>query len=159
MKALIVSDSHGRFGCIQDVIEREQPMDILLHAGDAQGNMERLAEFAGCPIFTARGNCDFYSDVPYEQIVPFGSHRIFLSHGHQYRIKLSVSEIAEAARQEGADIVVCGHTHKPLIEERYGVLVLNPGSISEPRQENRRPTYLVLKTEAMGKLSWEVKYV
>ena len=36
MKAVIVSDSHGRFGGIQDIIEKEAPFDLFLHAGDIQ---------------------------------------------------------------------------------------------------------------------------
>jgi hypothetical protein len=59
VKAVIVSDSHGRFGGIQDIIEREAPFDMFLHAGDIQGGVGRIEEWAGCPVYVVKGNCDW----------------------------------------------------------------------------------------------------
>lgn len=158
MKAVIVSDSHGRFGDIQEMIEREAPFDLFLHAGDIQGGAARIEDWAGCPVYVVRGNCDWSGDYPQERIVEFGGERIFLTHGHRYNVRAGVTELASAAAKAGAGIAVFGHTHIPLAEERYGVILLNPGSITEPRQEVRKPTYLVLEKEPGGKLQWEFKY-
>ena len=158
MKAVIVSDSHGRFGAMQEIIEKESPFDMFLHAGDLQGSLSSLEDFAGVPVFAVRGNCDMFSSCEPEQVVAFGSHRIFLTHGHRYGVRLGVEELAGAAAARGCDIAVFGHTHIPQADERYGVTVLNPGSISEPRQKNARPTYMVLETVSGGGLKWEIKY-
>lgn len=158
MKAVIVSDSHGRFGGIQEIIEREAPFDVFLHAGDIQGGIGRIEEWAGCPVYAVKGNCDWSGDFPNEVMVPFGSHRIFLTHGHRHAVKVEKETIARAAKNLGADIAVHGHSHIPSADERYGVIILCPGSVSEPRQPNRRPTYIVLETASGGKVTWEIKY-
>ncbi len=158
MKAVIVSDSHGRFGGIQDIIEREAPFDVFLHAGDIQGGSGRIEDWAGCPVYVVKGNCDWSGDFPEDVMVPFGSHRILLTHGHRYGVKLGVEKLARAAKDLGADVAVHGHSHIPNVDERYGVRVLCPGSVSEPRQENRRPTYIVLESTPGKGLTWEVKY-
>ena len=159
MKAVFVSDSHGRYGGLQEIIEREAPFDVLLHAGDIQGGIGNLEDWAGCPVYVVKGNCDWYGDYPQECIVPFGRDRIFLTHGHRYGVKLGRQELAAAADRLGAKIAVYGHTHIPLVEERYGGMTLGPGSVSEPRQENRRPTYGVLERTAEKGLFWEIKYL
>ena len=159
MKAVIVSDSHGRFGGIQDIIEREAPFDVLLHAGDIQGGTGRIEEWAGCPVYAVKGNCDWTGDLPQEVMVPFGSHRIFLTHGHRYAVKVEKETLARTAKDLGADIAVHGHSHIPAAEERYGVIVLCPGSITEPRQPNRRPTYIVLENVPGKGVVWEIKYL
>lgn len=159
MKAVLVSDSHGRYGGIQDIIEKEAPMDLFLHAGDIQGGFARIEEWADCPVYVVKGNCDWSGDFPGEIMVPFGSHRIFLTHGHRYGVKLGVETLAAHAKELGADIAVHGHSHIPAAEERYGVRVLCPGSVSEPRQKNARPTYIVLETVSGRGLTWEIKYL
>lgn len=159
MKAVIVSDSHGRFGGIQDVIEKEAPFDVFLHAGDIQGGSGRIEEWAGCPVYVVKGNCDWNGDYPQEIMVPFGSHRVFLTHGHRYGVKTDHRTLAMAAKESGADVAIHGHSHIPAVNEAYGVIVLCPGSISEPRQQNRRPTYLVLETVQGKGLVWEIKYL
>ncbi|MGN1083606.1 MAG: metallophosphoesterase family protein [Lachnospiraceae bacterium] len=159
MKAVIVSDSHGRFGGIQEMIEREAPFDLFLHAGDVQGGTACIEDWAGCPVYAVRGNCDWSGDLPQERMVSFGGERIFLAHGHRYGVRTGIQELAAAAADAGATAAVFGHTHIPLAEERYGVLLFNPGSITEPRQKNGRPTYLVLEKEPGQKLRWEFKYL
>ena len=159
MKAVIVSDSHGRFGGIQEIIEREAPFDMFLHGGDIQGGSGRIEEWAGCPVYVVKGNCDWSGDFPQERIVPFGSHKIFLTHGHRHAVKIEKETIARTAKELGADIAVHGHTHIPSADERYGVIILCPGSVSEPRQTNRRPTYIVLETVPGGRVKWDIKYV
>ena len=159
MKAVIVSDSHGRFGGIQEIIEREAPFDVFLHAWDIQGGAGRIEEWAGCPVYVVKGNCDWSGDFPQEVIVPFGSHRIFLTHGHRHAVKVEKEILARAAAGAGADIAVHGHSHIPAADERYGVILLCPGSVTEPRQPNRRPTYIVLETEGGKGLKWDIKYL
>jgi len=44
-----------------------------------------------------------------------------------------------------------GHTHRPYFEERDGITVLNPGSLSFPRQEGRKSSYMILETDGEEK--------
>lgn len=159
MKAVLVSDSHGRFGGLQEIIEREAPFDMLLHAGDIQGGVSNLEDWAGCPVYVVRGNCDWGGGLPQERVVSFGRDRIFLTHGHRYGVKTGIEMLAAAAKQAGANIAVYGHTHIPQVEERYGVILLCPGSVAEPRQQNRLATYAVLERTPEKGLRWEIKYL
>lgn len=158
MKAVIVSDSHGRYGGIQEIMEKEAPFDLFLHAGDLCGGYSRICEWTDAAVHAVRGNCDFGSDLPEEELVSFGRHTIFLTHGHRYYVRTGIEELARAAAVKGADLAVFGHTHMPLADERYGVIVLNPGSLSEPRQKPAKATYIVLETMPDGHVKWEIKY-
>ena len=75
-------------------------------------------------------------------MVEVAGHRIFLTHGHLFNVRLDTGMLAEAARTTGADIVVYGHTHIALVEHG-DVTVLNPGSIARPRDEQRGSFMLV----------------
>ena len=57
------------------------------------------------------------------------------------------------------DIVMYGHTHRPLIDIRKDIIVMNPGSLSYPRQEGRRPSYIVMETDQNGDAEFEIKYL
>ncbi len=70
-----------------------------------------------------------------------------LTHGHQYAGIDSIGNMSEMARANDVQIVVCGHTHIPHMEKRGDVWVVNPGSISQPRQPGHQPSYLVMNIE------------
>ena len=57
-----------------------------------------------------------------------------------------------AARQgsRGKDIVMFGHTHKPYLDTEDGITILNPGSLSYPRQEGRRSSYMIMTIDEAG---------
>ena len=57
-----------------------------------------------------------------------------------------------------ADIVMFGHTHKPYFSQKDGLTVLNPGSLSYPRQDGRKPSYMVMEIDEEGKAHYEQKY-
>ena len=50
MKVLIVSDTHGHRKEIREIIEREKPIDLLIHLGDIQGDEEYIQSLAACPM-------------------------------------------------------------------------------------------------------------
>ena len=52
-----------------------------------------------------------------------------------------------------------GHTHKPVIEKKNGVLVINPGSVSFPRQEGRKPSYVILNLEEGKEPQAEIRFL
>ena len=49
-----------------------------------------------------------------------------------------------------------GHTHCPLVEYREGIMLVNPGSISLPRQQSRKPTYIRMSVEEDGEINYRV---
>lgn len=59
MKALIVSDTHGSHRNLERVIEKEQPLDLLIHLGDVEGGEDYIEAIADCPVHVVAGNNDF----------------------------------------------------------------------------------------------------
>ena len=58
--------------------------------------------------------------------------------------------------QNHADVVMFGHTHVPYLEKTDDLILLNPGSISKPRQDNKIPTYTVMEIREDGKIDFRM---
>lgn len=160
-KVLIISDTHQSDRNMKYVIEEESPLDMIIHLGDAEGSEGKMAEWAneGCEIYAVRGNNDFYSPLEREMEVDFGPHRIFMTHGHYYHVSFGVEDLYEEAVARGCDIAMFGHIHRPYLDTVEGVTILNPGSLSYPRQQGRQPTYMIMNMDDEGTCSFELCYV
>lgn len=84
---------------------------------------------------------------------------MFITHGHAYYVSLDTEYIVEEAKARRADVVMFGHTHKPYFHETDGITVLNPGSLSFPRQEGRKGSYMIMETDEKGTAHYEQKYL
>lgn len=155
-KILIVSDSHGKTEYLRKAIANMAgTMDRMIHLGDSLCSLEAMVDLAGCPVDMVRGNCDsMLHKLPGSKLVALGPHTALLTHGHQYGGKWGIESMKEAARENNAGIVMFGHTHEPVIEPYGDVVVINPGSISQPRQEGHRPTYVVMNIEEDGRTDY-----
>ena len=161
MKILIVSDTHRRNGNLQEVIEQTAPFDMLIHLGDGEGSEELITSWCleqnqNCEVHMVLGNNDFFSCLDREKEISIGPYRAFLTHGHFYSVSVGPERLEEEARSRGVDIAMFGHTHKPFLEDRNGITVLNPGSLSFPRQEGRRPSYMIMEVAGSGKASFQI---
>ena len=85
--------------------------------------------------------------------------KIWLTHGHNYYVSLDLKVIKDEARARGMDIVMFGHTHRPVIEVENDITLINPGSISYPRQADGIPTYIMLEIADNNEFSFELKNV
>ena len=163
MKILIVSDTHRRDGNLLEVIEKTAPFDMMIHLGDTEGSEAYFKDWIKndlCVVHVVRGNNDFFSHTEAEKEISIGKYRAFLCHGHMYGVSLGTENIKEEARSRKVNIVMFGHTHKPYLEYcSDGLVVLNPGSLSYPRQEGRRPSYIVMDLDKNGKANFEIKYL
>lgn len=131
MKLLVFSDSHGNLDYMRRAVELEKP-DKVLHLGDVTRDAERLREiFPALPVEQVRGNCDSVSSGwPVERELFAGGKRLWLLHGHTYRVKMGLSLLLEEARTRGVDGVFFGHTHRPLCDFDGRLWVMNPGTAS-----------------------------
>ena len=159
MKILIVSDTHGRHGNLDEVLEREGKIDMLLHLGDVEDDEHYIEAIAEYPVHILSGNNDFFSYLPGEKEIKIGKYRVFMTHGHGHYVSMNTKRLREAARARGVDIVMFGHTHKPYIDVEGDLKVINPGSLSYPRQEGRRASYVIMEINANGDASFELKFV
>lgn len=147
MKVLIVSDTHKSHRNLEKIIEREQPFQMLIHLGDVEGGEDYIEAVVECEKHMIRGNNDFFSYLPAEEEFWIGKKKVFITHGHSYYVSMETEQIREEGAARNADIIMFGHTHRPYFEERDGITVLNPGSLSFPRQEGRRGSYMILETD------------
>lgn len=163
MKILIVSDTHRRDQNLKMVIEKTAPFDMLIHLGDTEGSEEYFKEWIhndNCVIHVVYGNNDFFSLCAREEEIFIGKYRAFISHGHMYGVSLGTERIKEEARARKADIVMFGHTHRPCLEYcNDGLVVLNPGSLSYPRQEGRKPSYILMEIDREGEAHYTICYL
>lgn len=159
MRILIVSDTHKSSRNLEQVIAREQPVDMLIHLGDVEGAEDYIKALVDCPVHMVGGNNDFFSDLPREEEFLAEGRRIFITHGHYYYVSMGEDKLKEAARKRGADIVMYGHTHKPAYCVEQGLVVLNPGSITYPRQMGRQASYMIMDLLENEDPRVEVKYV
>ncbi|GAB4244620.1 MAG: metallophosphoesterase family protein [Thermoleophilia bacterium] len=145
----VVSDTHGRMD--EDALARLEGVDAILHAGDIGRPtvLDLLATVA--PVMAVRGNVDVQPwafDLPWVRLEEVCGHRVLLGH-----IRESLVGGRKPA-EEGIDIVVFGHSHRPLEERVGGVLYLNPGSVG-PRRFGL-PRSLALLTLSEGGAESEI---
>ncbi len=159
MKILIVSDSHGKNYFLEQVIEKVRPIDLLLHLGDFENSAEYIKSIAPCKVEMVSGNNDYFTDIERDKIITIGGHTLFLSHGHRYGVNFGTERLQNVAMQYGADIAVFGHTHRPLIDLSGNVWTINPGSISQPRQDGRIPTFIIMDIDSNGRAHFTLNYV
>ena len=161
MKILIVSDTHRRDENLRYVLEREAPFDMLIHLGDAGGSEYEIEKWVepGCRLEMVMGNNDFFSSLNREIELNLGTHRALLTHGHYYNVSLGVELLRSEAIDRGCDIAMYGHTHRPFLEIGDQVTILNPGSLSYPRQEGRKPSYMVMTLGGDGKAEYRTCYL
>ena len=160
MRILIVSDTHGRRANLEKVIQQVGEIQMLIHCGDLEDSEEYLQGRVDCEIHIVRGNCDIYSSLPREDEFWIGDHRVLLTHGHgTYQVKYGTEMLKERALERGAEIAIFGHTHEPVIDQSGSVTVINPGSLTQPRQEGRRPSFIMMDVDRFGVAHYALNYL
>lgn len=163
LRILIMSDSHGRNEnvelAIAQVREEIGEFQVLIHLGDV-GDARELESLAGVPCYIVRGNTDYDAKLLNANVIEAGGHRIFATHGHLYQVDMRLDLLRFAALENDCDIAMYGHTHVPYLEEDPDdVTILNPGSISKPRQADHRYTYMVMEIDDEDEVTYELRYV
>lgn len=158
MKVLVVSDTHKKNDTYFNIVKLHKP-DMVIHCGDAEGFEEALTEAAGCPVYIVLGNNDFFSNLPRELELEIGGYKVWVTHGHNYYVSMGNETIKQEAVARGMDIVCYGHTHRPVVDKSEDIIAVNPGSLSYPRQENKRPSYVIMEIDRKEKLHFTIAYL
>lgn len=149
MKILVVSDTHGDFAVLKDIIEVNTDADMLIHLGDGERDIDKVRDtFPLLPVVYVAGNCD-YGNHEQSHIVMACGIKLFCCHGHRYGVREGVGLLAETARKYGCSVALYGHTHISRIDQASGVVVMNPGSPSSPRG-GKKPSYGIIKINGDG---------
>lgn len=157
-KILVVSDTHGDNTNLKKAIANAgNNFDLMVHLGDIICSSKVIESLVSCPVEVVRGNCDSHSSgLKPAKLIDVAGHKAFITHGHMYGGQFGINTMKEIAEENGADIVMFGHTHEPLIEKYSNVTVINPGSLSRPRQANHKPTYIIMTVQDDGKIDYSL---
>lgn len=159
MKILIISDTHRKNENYLKIVKDLGTLDMVIHLGDVEGSEYTIQNAVSCPVEMVAGNNDFFSDLPSEKIFQIGKYNVMITHGHRYYIGMGSEMLKREAVAQGVDIVMYGHTHRPVIDISPSIMAINPGSLSYPRQENRKPSYIIMETDVQGDAHFAIKYV
>jgi len=122
----LISDTHGLLR--QEAKDFLRGSDYIVHGGDIVDPriLDELAVLA--PVTAVRGNNDFgeWAERLHEvEFLQAGVIRVCVIH--------DLSQLEVGLQDEGVRVVVSGHSHKPMVQERDGVLYVNPGSAGPRR--------------------------
>lgn len=126
--------------------EHVEEADLLVHAGDfiTEEVFDGFEELA-TELVAVHGNSDtrwLRDRLPETATARWAGRRVLVAHGHRH----DGTSLSLLARQESADVVVTGHTHRPKIGSLGEVVHVNPGSHAQPR--GNRAAYAVFQRES-----------
>lgn len=159
MKILVFSDSHGNPKGMIDTVRlhlNTGGVDHIFFLGDGLRDfLSVLEEFPSIPANYVAGNCDFGIQLPsemrgkiYEDLIEVGNKKFFITHGHRYDVKTTYQRAVDHAIDEGADVLLFGHTHcceDATLDGSFDghVRIINPGSCGK----GLYPTYALINIE------------
>lgn len=163
MKLMFVSDIHGDEVCAEAVFNKffEEKADKLVICGDVLYHGPRndlpkgykpkgvanILNKISDKIISVRGNCDSEVDQMMLEfpvmsdyaLISVDGVNIYVTHGHIYSPE-------NPLKLQKGDVLVSGHTHILDITKKTGMLFLNPGSVSIPKQNNPK-TYMIYENK------------
>lgn len=149
MRAIVISDSHNNVSACERAISSvgEKNIDMIIHLGDVARDVDFLEScYYPTRVSSVLGNNDFLRSGDYERVIDFDGHKLFICHGHTLDVRRGTDRLESLARQKGCEAALYGHTHLSVLKKcEDGFLILNPGSVSQPR--GCRPSFAVLETE------------
>jgi uncharacterized protein len=139
----LVSDTHNLIR--PEIFTALAGVDLILHAGDVGGSSVLVELGAIAPVQAVYGNTDAPDEpgLRARLVLDLEGLSIHVSHGHEVGGSPTPEKLL--ARYD-ADIIVFGHTHKPLIERSGSRLVVNPGAAG-PRRFNLKPSVARMRVE------------
>lgn len=152
MRILVISDTHGKTDRVFDVYKKlaaEAPIDILVHCGDYYADAREIQARLGVPMVAVKGNCDGCFDFEAYSILETECGDILVAHGHMEDVGFSMQKLYYKALEQGCVGAFFGHTHRSVFVETGGVYLLNPGSLSLPR-DGSGGTFALVVTSADG---------
>ncbi|MDR0321556.1 MAG: YfcE family phosphodiesterase [Treponema sp.] len=141
---LVLSDTHGHIPALTTVLnwakDRSPPNGTICVAaflGDGLSDIRPAVDATGflCDWKLINGNNDFGFSLPESSVFDFEEHRFFICHGHRYTLYGGYNALVAAARNEGADVALSGHSHVPYKKTVSGIQLINPGSVGRPRSK------------------------
>lgn len=130
-KVIVLSDTHRNREVLQRLFPIMQESDYVIHLGDHVQDMQPFSAELGDKLIRVRGNCDFSCNVPEDLFVEIDGVKLFLTHGHRYRVKSTLLNVGFEALAFDCKAALYGHTHLADITEYEGVKLINPGCLTQ----------------------------
>jgi len=131
MRILIVSDTHGNDTGIVLALHALQPVDLVVHCGDGEADLNLLESIDTTATVRVAGNCDLGSRAPRELLCIWKGVKVLICHGDRYGVKAGLARLEARGCEAGAQAILYGHTHLAMVEERSGMLLVNPGTLTK----------------------------
>lgn len=142
MKILVMSDSHGDRQIIQDVKDHwNGKVQAMIHCGDSELKANDTV-WQGMTVVA--GNMDWDSGYQDIQEIQVGDTKIGVTHGHLYNVGFGLDRLYYLAEELEVDVMCFGHIHRPVAQVEQGILLINPGSILQPRGEYDIKMYAIV---------------
>ncbi len=159
-RVLIVSDSHGNNDNVREAIKKAGKIDLMIHLGDVGRDYLEVERMSGVPTYIVAGNNDYGRGLRDMCIIYIGEHKCLLTHGHRQHVHFGVDRLRYLALENECDIAMYGHTHVPFLEEApEDVTILNPGSISLPRQIGHVKTFLIMEIDDEENITYTFDHI
>lgn len=140
MKCIVLSDTHGYIDTAREALRRNPDAEVVFFLGDGIEDIEFLSDsYKNVAWLVVRGNCDrspvFRGNmVKSVDSITLMDKKIVFTHGNLYGVKSGIGGLVALARDEGADIVLFGHTHTPceiyISDYEKPFYLFNPGAAS-----------------------------
>lgn len=125
MKILLISDVHGDYNALKDVYNQNLNCDYYFLLGDSM-----LPKYLTSDFLTVKGNCDF-EDYKESYDLVIENFKIHIQHGHKIYPSLE-----NYVKNIDCDIFIFGHLHKKIYKKLDKKIIINPGSLTKPRDSN-----------------------
>lgn len=143
MKILLIGDTHGKLGKLRDIWPKLRNIDLIAHTGDHFSDAANIEREFGVPVVAVGGNCD--GSGPALEIIETEYGRILLTHGHLDGVKYDLTNLYYRTLENDCKAVFYGHTHCADITFTDGIYLVNPGSLTLPR-DNKSGSYAIVRT-------------
>jgi len=151
MNILVISDSHKNLTNLKRALV-ETDYDYVMFLGDYVADIMQFAKPLKEKLFIVKGNCDGDINFDDDLLIEVGGKKIFMTHGHNYGVKLGMNKVFQKAIEMNADILLFGHTHIAFQTQlENGLIVLNPGSIGKGRLKDN--TFGMVNIDEKGQVT------
>ncbi|MEW5761218.1 MAG: metallophosphoesterase family protein [Candidatus Thermoplasmatota archaeon] len=150
----VVSDSHGELDNLKNAAvwaKEKEKAETILHLGDESEDAHVLAPL-GLNIIAIPGVYEAkYQDhaIPNRLIEEYNNWKVLLTHtvtAHENDLPEDIKP-EELIAQKKVSLILYGHTHIPLIEERNGIIYVNPGHLKKDDKKKYKPSFGIIKFE------------
>lgn len=150
MRILITSDTHGdlaRFWQVFEKLRQEAPIQMIVHCGDMYDDAMAIRMRCGIPVAAVKGNCDGEFSYNGFSILETEAGDFLITHGHMENVGHDLQRLCYKVEENRCIGAFFGHTHRGIYVETDGLFLMNPGSLSKPR-DGSGGTFGIIETSS-----------